>query len=217
MTFRGVTATNGNSGVVCTDGDPTCDDDGVADGICHFAVRVCTGEPTAGCDTAPFSAINVSGLPLVPPEVPAPDGTCGHALAVAVPSGTSAGATALARDDDDLRDVDYLDLCCVSGEPTPLDAARCAVATELRVSGCPRGKIPRGARLAFARARELVTVFAHDPAHPQVLARALRKLAFVRRAAQRLAKRDDCGNALGLVASYAEDVVGHARAAASGR
>jgi hypothetical protein len=215
MVFGGVTATNGRSGVVCTDGDPACDDDGVADGTCRFAVNVCTGRPTPACDTASFSAISVAGLRLEPPRVPAPDGTCGRKLGVEVPSGTAAGATALALDGTALRDVDYLDLCCVAGVPTPLDAARCAVETALRVSGCPASKIARGARLAFTRAHELVTEFGRNPVRPQVLARALRKLVVVRRAAQRLAKHNDCGDALGLVVSYAQDVVGAARAAAT--
>ena len=49
--FRGVTATNVNSGVVCSDGDPECDRDGVADGTCHFDVRLCTGNSGDGCET----------------------------------------------------------------------------------------------------------------------------------------------------------------------
>jgi len=215
LVFRGVTATNANSGVVCQDGDPTCDGDGVEDGTCRFAVKVCTGTSTPACDSTTFSSISVGGLRLVPPHVPAPDGTCGPALAVAVPVGATAGATTVGRDDSSLRDVDYLDLCCVSGEPTPLDAARCALAIDLRVSGCPMRKIPRGARLAFTRARELVKAFAADPLRPNPLAQALRKLGAVRVAAQHLAKHDQCGDALGLVATYAEGVVGAARAAAT--
>jgi hypothetical protein len=211
LVFSGVTATNGRSGVVCTDSDPTCDDDGAADGTCHFSVAVCTGTPTGACTTTPFSAITVAGLGLVPPRVPAPDGTCGAPLAVAVPVGTSAGATGLARDAASLRDVDYLDLCCVSSAATPLDAARCAVAIRLPVSGCSASRIPRRARTAFARARALVAAFVDEPTHRRPLDRALGRLAVVRRAAQGLAKHDACGDALGLVASYAEDAVGAAR------
>jgi hypothetical protein len=132
-----------------------------------------------------------------------------------VPVGTTAGATTVGRDDSSLRDVDYLNLCCVSGEPTPLDAARCALAIDLRVSGCPMRKIPRGARLAFTRARELVKAFAADPSRPRPLAQALRKLAAVRSVAQHLAKHDQCGDALGLVATYTEGVVDAARTAAT--
>src|SRR5262245_11643763 len=69
MVFRGVMATNDGSGVVCTDGDPTCDADGVADGTCSFAVRLCTGTPTSTCDTVPLSSASVAGLDLVPPRL----------------------------------------------------------------------------------------------------------------------------------------------------
>ena len=213
MVFRGVTATDLNSGVVCADGDPACDRDGVADGTCHFDVKLCMGNSTSSCDTVPLSQANVAGLRLPPPQLPAADGTCGRALDVSVPSGSTAGATVLARDDSSLRDVDYLNLCCVSGVPTPLDAARCAVTVDLRASGCPAAKISRRARLLFGRAREAVAAFAADPSRPQALGRALKKLAVVRSAAQRLAKRDQCGDALGLMMTYAQNVVGAARAA----
>jgi hypothetical protein len=213
MVFRGVTTTNPSSGVVCTDGDPACDRDGVADGTCRFAVELCTGTPEAACQTTPLSQATVAGLALAPPDLPAANGTCGDPLAVAVPSGSTTGATVLARDDTSLRDVDYLNLCCVSGVPTPLDAARCAVAVDLRASGCPAAKISRRARLLFGRAREAVAAFAADPSRPQALGRALKHLAVVRGTAQRVARRDQCGDALGLMMRYAQDAVSAARAA----
>jgi hypothetical protein len=215
MVFRGVTATNVASGVVCTDGDPTCDADGVADGTCSFAVRLCTGTQTSTCDTVPLSSASVAGLPLVPPRLPTFDGTCGPPLPAALPVGATAGATVIARDGSSLRDVDYLDLCCVAGEPTALDAARCAIDVDLRTSGCALRKIPRGARMAFTRAHDLVTAFSKEPNRVQDLHRALRKLAVVHRAAQRLAKHEPCGDALGLLVSYAQDVVGRASAMAT--
>jgi hypothetical protein len=215
MVFRGVTATNDGSGVVCTDGDATCDADGVADGTCSFAVRLCTGTQTSTCDTVPLSSASVAGLDLVPPRLPTFDGTCGPSLPVAVADGATASATVIARDGSSLRDVDYLDLCCVPGEPTALDAARCAVGVDLRTSGCPLRKIPRAARMAFARAHELVTSFSKNPNRVQDLHRALRNLAVVRRAAQHLAKHQPCGDALGLLVSYAQDVVGRASAMAT--
>jgi hypothetical protein len=214
MVFRGVTTTDVNSGVVCRDGDPACDRDGVADGTCHFDVRLCTGTSRSGCDTVPLSQAHVAGLRLPVPPLPAQDGTCGHALDVAVPTGSTNGATVLARDGSSLRDVDYLNLCCVSGVPTPLDAARCAVAVELRDSGCRKARISRRARLLYGRARDAVEAFAADPSQPRSLGRALKKLSAVRGTAQRLAKRDDCGDALGLMMTYAQNVVGAARAAA---
>ena len=141
MVFRGVTATNDSSGVVCTDGDPTCDADGIADGTCSFAVRLCTGTSTSSCDTTPLSSASVGGLDLTPPRLPTFDGTCGPILPVAVQDGKATGATVIARDGSSLRDVDYLNLCCVAGESTALDVARCAVGIDLGVSGCPMRKI----------------------------------------------------------------------------
>src|SRR5262245_48874428 len=218
MIFQGVSATNESSGVVCTDGDPTCDDDGVANGSCRFAVRLCTGRSSSSCDTTPLSAASVGGLKLTPPHLPAPDGTCGPDLIVDVQVDGSSGTTVLARDDTSLRDVDYLDLCCLSATPTRLDVARCAVGIDLRASGCPTRKIPLGARVAFSRARDLVKAFADRPTHPQMLARALRRLAVVHRAAKHLAQHDQCGDALGLLTTYAEDAVGRAHdAAVAGR
>jgi hypothetical protein len=216
--FRGVTSTNDGSGVVCTDGDPACDADGVADGTCSFAVRLCTGTSSSTCDTTPLSSASVAGLHLVPPRLPTFDGTCGPVLPVAVQEGKTAGSTVIARDGSSLRDVDYLNLCCVAGEPTALDAARCAVGIDLGISGCPTRKIPRAARMAFTRARELVASFSKDPNRVRDLRVALRKLGAVHRAAQRLARHEPCGDALGLVTSYAQDVVGHAASlAARGR
>ena len=141
--FRGVTATNVNSGVVCSDGDPECDRDGVADGTCHFDISLCTGNSGDGCETVPLSQAHVAGLQLPVPPLPSSDGTCGDALDVAVPTGPGQGATVIARDDSSLRDVDYLNLCCVAGAPTALDAARCAMATDLKASGCRTAAIPQ--------------------------------------------------------------------------
>jgi hypothetical protein len=134
---------------------------------------------------------------------------------VEVPVGAPSGTTVLGRDGNELRDVDYLQLCCVSGEATAVDAARCALAVDLKVSGCPARRIPAGVRLPFTRARELVKAFAADPSHPRPLGQALRRLGAARNAAKRLAKHDQCGDALGLVVSYAAGVVGAARSAAT--
>ena len=212
--FRGVTATNVNSGVVCSDGDPECDRDGVADGTCHFDVRLCTGNSGDGCETVPLSQAHVAGLHLPAPPLPSSDGTCGHALDVAVPTGSSQGATVVALDDSSLRDVDYLNLCCVSGVPTALDAARCAMATDLKASGCRTTTIPRRIRQMYGRARETVGAFTAEPTHRGALGRVLRKLAVVRSTAQRLAKHDQCGDTLGLMMTYAQNVVRAARATA---
>jgi hypothetical protein len=215
LVFRGVDATNGNSGVVCTDGDPTCDADGVADGTCSFAVKICTGMAASGCDTATFTSVDVSGTHMPPPRVPSPDGTCGPPTALEIPVGTSSGTTVLGRDGNDLRDVDYLQLCCLSAEATPLEVARCALAVDLNVSGCGEHRIPSGVRLPFSRARDLLkSVTAADSVHTRSLKLALRKLGAAHAAAKRFAKHDQCGDALGLVLNYTQNVVGAARSAA---
>src|SRR5262249_61814295 len=103
----------------------------------------------------------------------------------------------------------------VPGETPPLAAARCALAVDLKVGGCSRG-VPAVIRLPFNRARELVKAFAADPSRPRLLKQALGGLAAAHRAAQRLAKHDQCGDALGLVVSYTQGVVGAARSAATG-
>jgi len=215
MIFRGATATFANSGVVCTDGDPRCDTDGVANGTCHFAVRLCSGTSTSSCDTTSLSGATIAGVHLAPPHLPAPDGTCGAVSDVDVPLDGSKGTTVLAHDGDSLRDVDYMDLCCVSDTPTALDAARCALAIDLRTSGCSERRIPRGVRRPFARAGELVREFEHAPAHRLLLKQAMGNLAAARGSAKRLAKRDACGDALGLMVGYTQGVVGRARTEAA--
>ena len=216
LVFRGLDATNGNSGVVCTDGDPTCDADGVANGTCSFAVKICTGTAASGCDTATFTSVDVSGTHIPPPRVPAPDGTCGPPTALEVPVGTSGGTTVLGLDGNQPRDVDYLQLCCLSGEATPLEVARCALAVDLSVSGCGAHKIPAGVRQPFARARDLLkSISAAESVHARSLKLAFRKLGAAHGAAKRFAKHDQCGDALGLVVNYTQNMVGAARAAAS--
>ena len=202
VVFEGVSATSGASGVVCTDGDPACDADGAADGSCRLTVRVCIGTASAVCAPVPLSTITVTGLSLAPPPLPAADGTCGDPLTVDLPVGTPAGATLLARGGGELRDVDYLNLCCVAAA-APLDPARCAVGIDLALSGCSTHRLPHRARSAFARARALVTALDRDPSRTTVRQRAEARLAAVQKIAHRLAARDPCGDTLGLIASHA--------------
>lgn len=205
IAFEDVDATSGASGVVCTDGDPTCDRDGVADGQCHFAVRLCTGLTTPACDPSTLTGLGIAGLALPEPPLPSEDGACGAAADVVVPVGTASGATVLARGGGELRDVDYLNLCCRSGAGL-FDAARCAVAIDPAVSGCT---VPRRVRRQLAAAERLI-----GGAEPSVRAvrRARKKLRAIQRQARRIADRDACGNALGLVASHADEALGAAGA-----
>src|SRR3989442_3856121 len=94
VAFGGVDATDGESGVVCTDGDPACDTDGVADGSCRFDVSLCTGVAVPGCTPEPISSITVAGLPLALPPLPSTAGAFCARLDVVVPAGAPPGGAA---------------------------------------------------------------------------------------------------------------------------
>src|SRR5262245_15071383 len=135
LAYAGVNATNGDSGVVCHDGDPSCDLDGRVDGICHFEVGLCAHVASGGCTAAAVDEANVSGLPLEVPPLPVSVPTCGAGDPIGVPVDTAVGATSTARLAGVLKDVDYLNLCC-RGSRDPLDAPLCAVSVELSIAGC---------------------------------------------------------------------------------
>ena len=202
VAFGGVDTTDGESGVVCSDGDPACDVDGVADGTCRFAPSLCTGVPVEGCTPIPIESIDVAGLPLAPPALPGKAGACGATLDVAVSAGGAVGVTAIARSEGALRDVDYLNLCCRTAAG-PFDAARCALAVDPAIAGCA-GPLPAAAVRKFGRARAAILRAAADPRHAKrEVRRADRALDGIKRIARRLAGTDACGDALGLVVSHA--------------
>ena len=206
VAFEGVDATVGDSGVVCVDGDPSCDTDGVADGVCHFDVKLCTAVPSNDCVPAQITSIAVTGLPLEAPVVPSLGEACGAPVTVSVPVDTATGATVLARDMGDLKDVDYLNVCCRSASG-PLDASTCALGVELAIAGCKTAP-PRIAH-AFARARADVKHAEEGSVHAaRLLAHAERLLERARERARHLADREDCADALGLVIHHAEDTLG---------
>jgi len=210
--FDGVSATDGESGVVCTDGDPTCDADAVADGSCRFEIRLCTRLVAAGCAPRDITSIAVAGLPLDQPALSA-GSACGASDAIAVPVGSTVAATLIARDGSALKDVDYLNVCCRSAA-APFDAAGCALVVEPSVAGCTRA-IPPAFVTALAKAREMVAHAAADPPAAKPSAkRALRALRRMRSVARRMAKADPCGDALGLVATHAITVLRAALGAA---
>jgi hypothetical protein len=209
VAFEGVTATDGESGVVCTDGDPTCDADATADGSCRFTVRVCTRLVANGCTPRDVSSIVVAGLALEPP-VPEADPTCGASEAITVAIGGAVGATILARAGAALKDVDYLNLCCEAAA-VPLGAVRCALAVDPAVAGCTRA-VPAGFTSALEKARTLVDLAASDPARAKpALRRASKRLSRMRAIARRFTTSDPCGNALGLMASHAQTILRAAR------
>lgn len=204
--YGGVDATNGASGVVCTDGDPACDVDGVADGTCTFAVSLCTGIPEEGCDPVEIDTIRVAGVALARPPLPSEGRSCGAKSVLGVPVGTADGTTAVASSAGELRDVDYLNLCCRTAA-APFDAARCAVAIDPIIAGCSK-PLPAAVAHRFATAR---AALAHAVANPDRaradFRRARRAMNHVRRTGQRLARTDECGDTLALIASHALDVL----------
>lgn len=204
LAFGGVDATDGASQVTCADGD-ACDADGAVDGSCRFAVSLCAGVPVGGCAADQLTSLDAYGLPLGLPPLPSSADTCGATAEIVVPLPAPAGATAIARDGRALKDVDYLNLCCVH-TPTPVSSARCAVDISLEIAGCPPGALPAGVRAAFAHARAFLEKLAGGPglAEERRLARkAARQLRKARRLAKRLATRQACGNTLGLMATHA--------------
>jgi len=208
VAYDGVDATDGASQVTCVDGAP-CDADGVADGTCRMSVALCVGVEQDGCRGVALDRIDVAGISLAPPALPAADGACGEISLVEVPIGTAAAGTLLAWGGSELRDVDYLDVCCVAADD-PLAAARCSVAVDPSASGCV--EVPRGAERGFDAARDRVASIEEMPGRARaLLGKAARKVSKARKAGRRIAKRDPCGNALGLMATHARDTLRAAR------
>jgi hypothetical protein len=93
------------------------------------------------------------GVALPSPVLPATEGVCGDALAVDVGAIESpAVATLRAYRGNELREVDYLNLCCAP-ETGPLAAAACGLAFDPAASGCV--EVPERAGRKLTRAREL--------------------------------------------------------------
>jgi len=201
--FAGVDATERASGVVCVDGDAGCDLDATADGVCRFTVSACAGLPAAGCDIVELDDIAIAGLAMVPPPLPAREG-CGEPFDVAVDVGAAEGATLIARSGREVRDVDYLNLCCVT-EADALAGARCAAAVEADVSGC--GTVPRKATRGLAKAGTILeNAGASSTAVRRAARKARRQFKRVRDAGRTVAKTSACGFSLGLVGTHGLEV-----------
>jgi len=86
VTVTGPSATS-DGRVICADGDPACDADGVANGACAFDLRVCVAEVLSGCHVSSITAVNAKpaslhvALPVVPTSAP----TCGPETQIVVP------------------------------------------------------------------------------------------------------------------------------------
>lgn len=206
VAFEGVDATNADSGVVCHDGDSTCDADGAIDGVCHFAVRVCAHTSAPGCSPAAVTGVQPGGIPFALPDVPVSSETCGPDDPLTVPMDTAVGATLLARQSGSLKDVDYLNLCC-RGTTSTLDAALCATDVELAIADCQRP--PRKTlETLWHTARTLVRQADKEPSRSaKLLKKAVRVLTRLQTRARHLASSDDCGNSIGLMASYAAGTI----------
>jgi len=213
IAFDGVDATDGASGVLCVDGDPACDADGVADGTCRFSVAVCARAVAPQCGpSSAVDAVDVAGLSLALPALPASTTTCAPPSPVAVLAGTVAATTLLARQGGALKDVDFLDLCCARSA-TRFGALGCALEVEPSAAGCPAGVLPAGVARRFDRMRLAFGAAAQDPDHAAKPFRTIAAgLKSVRTLAKRIARHDACGDALGLVVKHAQDMLAAARA-----
>jgi hypothetical protein len=86
VTATGLSATS-DGRVACVDGDPVCDADEVANGVCVFRFEVCVAEVLAGCQVSTITAVTARpeslhvALPTVPVSAPA----CGPETQVVVP------------------------------------------------------------------------------------------------------------------------------------
>jgi hypothetical protein len=195
--FEGVSASDGASEVVCTDGDPACDADGAADGSCRFVVRACARLASSGCTPRDISSVSIAGLPLDPPPASGNGPGCGTPDVVTIGIGDAAGATMIARSGDELKDVDYLALCCQAAS-SRFGAVRCALALDPSIAGC-HGPIPAHFTAALEKARALVDQAASDAAAERAATKhATRVLRRLHAIARKVAKSDVCGDALGL-------------------
>jgi hypothetical protein len=114
-------------------------------------------------------------------------------------------ATVLARGGRELREVDYLNACCVT-ENDAFAAAACAVTADLAASGCV--SIPNKAWSGFTRAAERVESARLQPNKARRLLRKGARLANkARKVGRKLARKNECGFALGLMGTHARDVL----------
>jgi hypothetical protein len=146
----------------CTDGDPTCDTDGKADGVCTFGLQACVNVAGTGCTPAPLTAVLVhpTTLPSEAALSTALTALIGNAtqtctastpgFTVALKGGATLGpikkglASFKVTGTADKPDADKLKLTCVPGaqlarDVQPIFTAKCAT------TGCHAGTTPAGA------------------------------------------------------------------------
>jgi hypothetical protein len=76
--------------ILCEDGDPTCDGDGLPDGQCTFNISVCINQSNvAGCTPSNVQSIaltkKTAGFGIQTPATPSSDAVCGASAPVVVP------------------------------------------------------------------------------------------------------------------------------------
>ena len=133
--------------VTCTDGDPSCDADGIPDGVCRFDIRICVHVPgIAECRPRRVGEIRVGGsfgasaIPL--PELPASRERCGAFGRVSVPlRGTKRKRgrgkiklIAVSKVPNPKRDRDSLKFLCLPN-PSPCVDASCPALDLVVTSG----------------------------------------------------------------------------------
>jgi hypothetical protein len=86
IVYKGITVTSGQNKVECTDGDPTCDTDGEAQGTCSFGFEACFNDPNVpSCTPSNVTAVVVNGATINTPTLPTSENVCGDQSVVAVP------------------------------------------------------------------------------------------------------------------------------------
>jgi len=137
-----VQVSNTFGGVSCIDGDPTCDADGVPDGVCEFSIRVCAHVPgVLGCRPRRIGEIRVSDPAIPLPPVPLARERCGDFGLVRVPlrkfsrkpGRAKLRVTAISKVLHPRKDTDRLNLRCVPS-PAPCVQANCPKELDVSVA-----------------------------------------------------------------------------------
>src|ERR1051326_2814050 len=179
------------SRVRCTDGDPACDTDGTANGVCHFLVRGClnnTDPSVPGCtpsDVASFAVSNRSlGHPKHDPQLqaiedavlalglPSSSAVCSAPQPIELPLRVRGGRFALskktikatARTSGGTVDVDRVKLSCLPSPLFPSPGATYSIAKEITAPAeLIEGTLSRGRLGDFLLANDKIQVVIQQP------------------------------------------------------
>jgi hypothetical protein len=124
--FEGAMAPLRGGEIACQDGEPGCDGDGEADGVCRVSLRVCVARADAGCRRRRVTQVRVRGADLALPFLPADLEGCGPPTTVEVASGAERRLALVARARGRRRpDRDRLRIRCATAScvlPCPANA-----------------------------------------------------------------------------------------------